>query len=58
LDLAGFRRFSAKFDQGVYGITAASAVAARDVLGGTAPRRVEAALAEARKLLEAAPDGF
>jgi len=40
----------------VYRITAESALAARDLPGGTAPRRVAEALAEAKKLLEAGAD--
>ena len=39
-------------------ITAKSAAAARDLPGGTAPIRVAAALAEARRLLEADADGI
>ena len=58
LDLEEYRRFSPQFDEGVYGITAESAVAARDLPGGTAPRRVAEALAQAKRLLEAEADGF
>ena len=42
-----------QFDQGVFDITVDSSVAARDVPGGTAPTRVEEALARAHALLEA-----
>ena len=53
LTLEEYRRFSDHFDQGVFDITVDSSVAARDVPGGTAPARVEEALARARALLEA-----
>ena len=58
LGLEEYRRFSPQFDEGVYSITAESAAAARDLPGGTAPRRVAEALAQAKKLLEAEADGF
>ena len=57
LPLEEYRRFSGQFDAAVYGITAAASAAARDNPGGTAPRRVEAALADAEALLAAAGDG-
>ena len=53
LTLEEYRRFSDQFDRGVFDITVDSSVAARDVPGGTAPARVEEALAKARALLEA-----
>ena len=52
LTLEEYRRFSDQFDQGLFDITVDSSVAARDVPGGTAPARVEEALARARALLE------
>ena len=52
LPLEEYRRFSPQFDEEVLKITVESSVAARDVPGGTSPRQVRAALAEARKLLE------
>ena len=58
LELEEYQRFSPSFDQGVYGITAESSVAARDIPGGTAPGRVAEALAQAKRLLEAEADGF
>ncbi|HLF03725.1 MAG TPA: argininosuccinate lyase [Dehalococcoidia bacterium] len=58
LTLEEYRRFSPHFDQGVYGITARSSVAARDNPGGTAPNRVAQEVRRARQLLEAAGDGF
>ena len=58
LSLEQYRRFSPHFDQGVYHITAESATAARDVPGGTAPRRVAEALNQAKKMLEEETDGL
>ncbi len=53
LELSEYRRFSSRFDEDVYETSAESSVAGRDVPGGTAPRRVEEALREASRLLEA-----
>jgi argininosuccinate lyase len=53
-----YRKFSALFQDDVYDITAESSAAARDNPGGTAPVRVAAALSDAKKILEAAADGF
>ncbi len=53
LELSEYRRFSPRFDEDVYEISAESSVAGRDVPGGTAPRRVEEALGEASLLMEA-----
>ncbi|MSQ06506.1 MAG: argininosuccinate lyase [Dehalococcoidia bacterium] len=54
LTLEEYRRFSPHFDEGVYGITAQSSVAARDNPGGTAPQQVAQEVRRARQLLEAA----
>ena len=54
LPLSEYRRFAPEFDEGVYGITAAASVAARDNPGGTAPRRVAEGLARARRILDEA----
>ena len=51
LTLAGLRRFSPLFDKDALGIDVAKSVRSRDVSGGTAPRRVHAALRAARKRL-------
>ena len=51
LSLADFRKASDLFDEGVMKITLESAVAARNVPGGTAPDRVRAAIAEAKQML-------
>ncbi len=53
LTIEEYKTFSNKFDKDVLSITVDSSVAARDVPGGTAPSRVEQALAEAKRLLEA-----
>jgi len=52
LSLEEYRGFSSLFDDDVHAITVESSLAARDVIGGTAPRRVAQALADARKILE------
>jgi len=53
LSLTEYKGFSPLFGEDVYAITVESSVAARDVIGGTAPRRVERALATAKKLIGA-----
>ena len=58
LPLDEYQKFSGLFQQDVFEITAESSTAARDNPGGTAPGRVAAALTEAKKILEAAGDGF
>jgi argininosuccinate lyase len=52
LNLGEYREFSPLFEDDVYNITVASSIAARDVPGGTAPKRVDQALAAAKKILE------
>ena len=56
LELADFQRASDLFDEGVMDITLESAVAARDVPGGTAPNRVSEAIAEAKRMLAEAEE--
>ena len=51
LTLEEYRRFSPEFDDDILGITVASALAARDVPGGTAPSQVAAALQRAKERL-------
>jgi argininosuccinate lyase len=51
LSLAEYKKFSPLFEKDVHSITIESSIAARDVAGGTAPKQVEKALANARKLL-------
>ena len=58
LPLEEYQKFSDLFAPDVYDITAESSAAARDNPGGTAPVRVAAALEEAKRILEAAADGF
>jgi len=53
LSLSEYQRFSRRFDDGVYSVSVASSLAARDIPGGTAPKRVARALAAARKKLTA-----
>ncbi len=52
LTLDDYRRASEHFEQDVLDITVDSAVAKRDVIGGTAPNRVREAIAAARARLE------
>src|SRR4030043_1297061 len=51
LSLDEYRGFSPLFADDVYVITVESSVTARDVVGGTAPKQVAAALSRARKLV-------
>lgn len=53
LSLDTYKTFSALFDEEVLSITVDSSVEARDVLGGTAFKRVEYAIAQAKIILEA-----
>jgi argininosuccinate lyase len=53
LSLAEYKNFSPRFDQDVYSITVESSIAARDIVGGTAPKQVERALAAAKKIIGA-----
>ena len=52
LDLDTYRGFSDRFEEDVLSITVESSIRARDVLGGTAPNRVEAAIDAAKAELE------
>ena len=51
LGLSEYKGFSPLFGEDVYSITLESSIAARDVIGGTAPKQVARALAAAKKLL-------
>jgi argininosuccinate lyase len=53
LSLAEYKKFSPRFDRDVYSITIESSLAARDVVGGTAPGQVARALARAKKIIGA-----
>ena len=55
LKLSEYREFSPRFDEDVLAIRVESSLSARDNIGGTAPKRVHQALAEARKTLEGGP---
>ena len=58
LTLEEYHRFSLHFGEDVYGITAKSAAAARDNVGGTAPNRVSEELTKAKELMEANANGL
>ena len=49
LSLTEYKGFSPLFGEDLYSITVESSIAARDVIGGTAPRQVERALTNAKK---------
>jgi argininosuccinate lyase len=51
LTLADYRKFSPLFAQDVYGITTETSIAARNAIGGTAPKQVAAALSRAKRLV-------
>ena len=51
LGLDEYKHFSKHFEEDIYSITVESSLAARDVVGGTAPRRVEQALDIAKKAI-------
>jgi argininosuccinate lyase len=51
LSLAEYKNFSPLFRKDIYSVTVASSIAARDIIGGTAPRQVARALAAAKKIL-------
>jgi argininosuccinate lyase len=51
LSLAEYREFHPMFGKDVHSITVETSLAARDHIGGTAPKQVERALTAARKLL-------
>jgi argininosuccinate lyase len=53
LTLAEYKKFSPLFEDDVFSITIESSLAARDVVGGTAPKQVAKALAAAKKSLGA-----
>ena len=56
--ISEYKNLSELFEEDVKSITAESSASARDNPGGTAPRRVAAALAEAKRTLEADDHGF
>ena len=52
LDINEYQKFSPLFGEDVRKITLASSIAARNVIGGTAPPQVKRALAKARRIIE------
>jgi len=52
LSTGEYKKFSSLFNEDVCKISIKSSLAARDVVGGTAPKRVRQALARARKIIE------
>ena len=52
LSLSEYKSFSPLFGEEVYSITVESSIANKDVIGGTAPKQVEQALATAKKTTE------
>jgi argininosuccinate lyase (EC 4.3.2.1) len=57
LSLNEYNKFSPIFSEDVYNITLESSVAARNIIGGTSPRQVEAALTRAREMLRGVHPG-
>lgn len=55
--LSEYQKFSSLFEDDVYSITIESSIAARDVVGGTAPKQVNRALAAAKKTIKDAERG-
>ena len=53
LTLDDYNRASPHFEQDILNITVESAIAKRDIVGGTAPNRVRDAIADARVRLQA-----
>ena len=53
LTLEDYRRASPHFEQDVLNITVETAIAKRDIVGGTAPNRVRDSITDARARLEA-----
>jgi argininosuccinate lyase len=52
LDLEEYQKFSLLFQDDVYSITMESSIAAKDVVGGTSPKQVRRALAQAKKIIK------
>ena len=57
LSLSEYKKFSPSFEDDVFSISVESSIAARDVVGGTAPKRVQQALAVAKKIIKDAERG-
>ena len=54
LSLSEYKEFSPLFAEDVYSITVESSIAAKDIIGGTAPKQVEQALATVKKIVREA----
>jgi argininosuccinate lyase len=52
LSISEYKKFSTLFGKDVHSITVESSLAARNVIGGTAPGQVKKALARARRIIE------
>ncbi len=52
ISITEYKKFSPLFGDDIYSITVESSLAARDIVGGTAPKQVEQALATAKKMIE------
>jgi argininosuccinate lyase len=52
LALSEYAEFSPLFEEDVYNVTAEASIAARNVVGGTAPEQVKQQLARARKMVQ------
>jgi argininosuccinate lyase len=52
LSINEYKKLSPLFGKDVYEITVESSLAARDAIGGTAPKRVKQALSRARRIIE------
>jgi argininosuccinate lyase len=51
LNLTEYKNFSPLFEEDVYSVSVESSLAARDIIGGTAPKQVAQALAIAKKII-------
>ena len=58
LGLSEYKNFSPLFGDDVYRITVESSIAARDVIGGTAPKQVEGALVRVKKIISSWKGGM
>ena len=52
LSIDEYQRFCPEFGEDVYSLTTQSSIAARNIIGGTAPDQVEAQLARARRMVD------
>jgi len=52
LSLTEYKNFSTLFEQDIYSITVEGSIAAKDIIGGTAPKQVAEALSRAKNIVE------